>query len=62
MEELTGEYRIVAYREKHLDKFDVEVEKKTKVERTRKALIKLLENCLNPGPLGLFLPTNWERA
>lgn len=28
IEELTGEYRIVVYREKHLDKFDVEVEKK----------------------------------
>ena len=26
--ELTGEYRIVVYHEKHLDKFDVEVEKK----------------------------------
>lgn len=28
---LTGEYRIVVYREKHLDKFDVEVEKKVGV-------------------------------
>ena len=28
MNELTGEYRILLYREKHLDKFDVEVEKR----------------------------------
>ena len=28
MNELTGEYRILVYREKHLDKFDVEVEKR----------------------------------
>jgi len=28
IKELTGEYRIVVYHEKHLDKFDVEVEKK----------------------------------
>lgn len=28
MKELTGEYRIIVYREEHLDKFDVEVEKK----------------------------------
>ncbi len=30
--ELTGEYRIVVYREKHLDKFDVEVEKKDGID------------------------------
>jgi len=32
------------------------------VERMLKAMIKSLENKhLNPGPLGPFLPTNWEK-
>lgn len=30
--ELTGEYRVIVYREKHLDKFDVEVEKKDGID------------------------------
>ncbi|NIN01302.1 MAG: hypothetical protein GTO24_25380 [candidate division Zixibacteria bacterium] len=38
LDELTGEYQIVVYREKHLDKFDVEVEKKDGVEMKEEAL------------------------
>lgn len=38
LNELTGEYRILVYREKHLDKFDVEVEKKDGVEMQEEAL------------------------
>jgi phenylacetate-CoA ligase len=46
MDELTGEYRIVVYREKHLDKFDVEVEKKTETEISDENLSDKLKNNL----------------
>ena len=38
MGELTGEYRIVIYREKHLDKFDLEVERKDGPDLSDEAL------------------------
>lgn len=42
--ELTGEYRIVVYREQHLDKFDVEVEKKDAVDMDDSALSETVKS------------------
>lgn len=46
IDELTGEYRIIVYREKHLDKFDVEVEKKPDVDMSDDGISSNLSNKL----------------
>ncbi|MBW1817812.1 MAG: phenylacetate--CoA ligase [Deltaproteobacteria bacterium] len=40
MPELTGEYQIVVYREKHLDRFNVEVEKKESIDLKDEDLVE----------------------
>ncbi|MDI6762627.1 MAG: phenylacetate--CoA ligase [Thermodesulfobacteriota bacterium] len=65
--ELTGEYRVIVYREQHLDKFDVEVEKKEAIDIPDKKLAeeirRRLKSLLGVSPRIKILKENTiERA
>jgi phenylacetate-CoA ligase len=65
--ELTGEYRIIVYREKHLDKLDVEVEKKDSIdikdESLEEAVRKRIKSLVGITPRVKILKDNTlERA
>lgn len=65
--ELTGEYRVIIYREKRLDKFDVEVEKRDGIEiideKLAEEIRKRLKSLLGVSPRVRILKANTlERA
>lgn len=65
--ELTGEYRVIVYREQHLDKFDVEVEKKEAIdipdEKLAEEIRRRLKSLLGVSPRIKILKENTlERA
>lgn len=67
LKELTGEYRVIVYREQHLDKFDVEVEKKEGIgipdEKLAEEVRRRLKSLLGVSPRVKILKENTlERA